>query len=151
MNNNLLNINVVDDESLLKACDILHDAYCDLSTVQYDEISGSINIIFEREFLEDQKLLKFEPKLLFLHKVNFPMAKSRLALQGIKTYKIEDRSNIQIYSFNECQLKNNVYKFFFNEGMEIIITFEDKPKGSLVDQELLDKRGSFYKWRNPFK
>jgi len=79
------------------------------------------------------------------------MAKSELSLEGIKTFTIEDKSKIQIYSFNECQVKNNTYKFFFNEDMEITIIFEDKPKGSLADQKLLDKKGSFYKWRNPFK
>ena len=151
MNNNLVKIAIVDNDSLLRACDIFHDAYCDLSTVKYDENNGTWKGIFEREFFEDPNLIMVEPKLLVFHKVSFPMAKSELSLEGIKTFTIEDKSKIQIYSFNECQVKNNTYKFFFNEDMEITIIFEDKPKGSLADQKLLDKKGSFYKWRNPFK
>ena len=151
MNNNLVRIDIIDNESLLKACDILHDAYCDLSTVEYDENNGIWKAIFEREYFENSKTMQTEQKFLFLTKVTFPLAQSELSLGGIKTYKIENRSNIRIYSFNECQVKKNIYKFLFNEDMEITITFEDKPKGSLVDQELLDKKGSYYRWSNPFK
>lgn len=151
MNNNLVKIDITDDKSLLKACDILHDGYCDLSTVEYDKNAGTWKAIFEREFFEDPELMTFEPKFLFFHKVSFPMVKSELSLQGIKTYKIEDKSNIQNYSFSECQIKNKIYKFFFNEDMEMILTFEVSPKGNLIDHELLGKKGSFYKWRNPFK
>lgn len=151
MNNNLVKIDIVDDKSLLKACDILHDGYCDLSIVKYDKNAGTWKAIFEREFLEGPELMTFEPKFLFFHKVSFPYVKSELFLRGIKTYKIEDKSNIQNYSFNECQIKNKIYKFFFNEAMEMTLTFEDPPKGNLMDKELLDKKGSFYQWRNPFK
>jgi hypothetical protein len=151
MNNNLVRIDIIDNESLLKACDILHDAYFDLSTVEYDENNGIWKAIFEREYFENSKTMQTEQKFLFLTKVTFPLAKSELSLGGIKTYKIEDRSNIRIYSFNECQVKKHIYKFLFNEDMEITITFQDKPKGSLVDQELLDKKGSYYRWSNPFK
>ena len=79
------------------------------------------------------------------------MAKSELSLEVIKTYTIEDKSNIKNYSFNECQIKNKIYKFYFNEDMELTFTFGDTLKGSLMDQKLLDKKGSFYKWRNPLK
>jgi hypothetical protein len=150
MNTNLLHIDIVDDESLLRACDVLHDAYCDISSLQYDEKAGSVRVLFEREYFEDSQLLKYEPRLL-MWKVSFPMAKSELSLEGIKTFIIEDKSKIQIYSFNECQVKNNVFKLFFNENMEIAITFEDKPKGLLLDKDILDKMGSFYQWRNPLK
>jgi hypothetical protein len=151
MNNNLVKIIIVDNESLLRACDILHDAYCDLSRVEYDENNGTWKGIFEREYFEDSKLMELEPRFLFFHKVNFPMAKSELSLQGIKTYKIVGKSNIQIYSFNECEIKKNIYRFVFNESMEMTFTFKEAPKGNLIDQELLPKKGSIYKWRNPFK
>ena len=151
MNNDLVKIDIVDDKSLLKACDILHDAYCDLSTVKYDESAGTWRAVFEREFFENPELMTFEPKFLFFHKVTFPMVKAEFTLEGIKTYKIEDRSNIQIYSFNECQVQNNIYRFFFNEDMEIIFALKDTPKGKLTDKELLEKKGSLFKWRNLFK
>lgn len=151
MNNNLVKIDIVDDKSFLKACDILHDGYCDLSTVEYDRDAGKCKAIFEREFFEDPELLTFKPKLLFFHKVSFPIAESELSLTGIKTFKIEDKSNIQNYSFNECQIKDKVYTLWFNEGLDIILTFDGSPKGYLVDHKLLDKEGSIFKWRNPFK
>jgi len=145
MNNNLVKIDIIDNESLLKTCDILHDAYCDLSTVEYDENNGRWKGIFEREYFEDPKLVELEPRFLFFHKVSFPIAKSGLNLEGIKAYKIVDKSNIQIYSFNECEIKKNVYYFIFNESMEMNFTFKEAPEGNLVDQELLSKRGSIYK------
>lgn len=149
MNANLINIS--DDKTLLQATDFLHDGYCDLSTVQYDEDTGIWKAIFEREFFEDEKMMTSEPRFLFFNKVSFPMVKSEFILEGIKTYKIEDKSNIQIYSFNECQVKDNIYRFYFNENMEIIFTFNDTPKGNLTDKELLNKKGSYCIWRNPFK
>jgi len=151
MNNNLVKIDIVDDESFLKACDILHDGYCDSATIKCDENNGMWKAVFERDFFEDPKLMKCEPRFLFFYKVSFPMAKSELLLEGIKTYEIEDKSNIQIYSFNECQIKNKTYKFFFNEDMKMTFTFKDNPRGKLTDQKLLDKKGVFYTWRNPLK
>jgi hypothetical protein len=151
MNNNLVKIDIVNNESFLEACDILHDGYCDLTTVKYDKINGTCKAVFEREFLEDSELMTFEPKLLLFYKVSFPMAKSELSLEGIATFKIEDKDNIQNYSFNECHIKDKTCTFFFNEGMRIILVFKSMPRGSLRDLELLNEKGSFYKFRNPFK
>jgi len=53
MNDNLVTINISDDKSLLEACDILHDARCDLSTLQVDETNGAWKARFERLFFED--------------------------------------------------------------------------------------------------
>jgi hypothetical protein len=53
MHMGLVKIDIIDNDSLLKACDILHDGYCDLSNVLYDEKNGCWKAIFEREFLEE--------------------------------------------------------------------------------------------------
>lgn len=151
MQNNLVKIDIVGDESLLKACDLLHDGHCDLSTMEYDEKQGTLKATFEREFFENPALAVLEPKYFFLLKVIFPLASTELFLEGIKTYRIHEKSNIQLYSFNECEIKNSTYTFHFNEDMRIDFTFKDKPKGTLVDKALLNKKGYFYKFKNPFK
>lgn len=151
MHMGLVKIDIIDNDSLMKACDILHDGYCDLSNVLYDEKKGCWKAIFEREFLEEPTGIEIEPRFLFFNRVSFPMSKSELILEGVSTYKIEDKSNMQICSFNECQIKKGIYKLLFNEGMEMTFTFKDNPKGNLTDLQLLDKKGAFYNLRNPFK
>ncbi|MFH1232879.1 MAG: hypothetical protein V1651_03405 [Patescibacteria group bacterium] len=142
MNKNFVKINIINDKSFLNVCDLLHDGHCDLSTIEYNKNAGTLKVIFEREFFEDPKLITFEPRLLFFRKAIFPIVESELSLAGIKTYKIEDKSGIQIYSFNECQIKNKIYELVFNEGVSIILTFDDFPKGNLIDNKFLNKKGN---------
>lgn len=151
MNDNLVRIEIRDNDSLLEACDILHDARFDLSTLHVDEEGGVWNGRFEREFFEDPGLMNYQPKLFIFDKATFPLADSELTLNGIKSYSIEDKSRIGIYHFNECEITGEVVTLLFCEDMKMILTFQDKPQGRLVDHKLLDKMGSFYLFRNPFR
>ena len=151
MNKNLVRIDIRDNESLLEACDILHDARCDISTLQVDENAGTWKARFEREFFEDPALMKYEPKLFVFNKATFLLADSELTLTGVKSYKIEDKSKIGIYTFSEVKIADGLATFFFCEAMEMVLTFQDTPQGSLVDHKLLDKEGSFHFFRNPFQ
>jgi len=144
MNNNLVTIEITDDASLLEACDILHDARCDLSTLHVDLENGVWNAIFEREFFEDPGVMTHERKLLVFTKTTFPLAETELTLSGVKSYQIEDRAKIEIFMFNECQIEGNVATLYFCEDMKMTIEFENKPQGKLVDLRLLDKTGNMY-------
>lgn len=144
MNSNLVTINITDDASLLEACDILHDARFDLSTLHRDRDGSIWKATFEREFFEDPDLMTRERKLFFFTKTTFPMAETELTLTGLKSYRIEDNSRIRFYSFNKCQITGNVATLLFCENMKIIIEFEGRPQGTLVDLQLLDKTGAMY-------
>ena len=151
MNKNLVTIDIKNDESLLEACDILHDAKFDISQLQVDENAGVWRGRFEREFFEDPSLIKHESKFLILVKGTFPLADSELRLDGVKSYEIQDKSKIGIYTFNECKIVDGVATLFFCEDMKMIVTFRGCPSGSLIDHKLLDKRSAFYFFRNPFR
>lgn len=151
MNKNLVNIQIEDEKSLLEACDLLHDARCDLSTLEVNESEGTWCVKFEREFFEDPTLMKSAPFLFIFTKYTFPHVESQLKLKGIKNYKIIDKSNIGTYTFNECQRHNKVYKLLFCENMEMEITFGEHPSGQLNDLTLLNKEGSYTSFRNPFR
>lgn len=149
MKDRLVHIDITDDGSLLEVCDILHDAQCDLSTLEYKEQADTLKIIFKRHF-EEPSLMTREPKFLFFEKIIFPLTLSKLSLKGVKDFKVEDKSNISIYTFNECEIKGDDYHFLFCEDMKMVIRFEGAPSGSLFDEKLLDEKGVVYSLRNPF-
>lgn len=144
MNTNLVTIEITNAASLLDACDILHDARCDLSTLQVDLDRGVWQARFEREFFEDPDAMTHERKLLFFTKTTFPIAETELTLKGLKRYRIEDKAHIGIFMFNECQIKGDVATLLFCENMRMILEFESGPHGRLVDLRLLEKTGSMY-------
>ncbi|MHC4642590.1 MAG: hypothetical protein ACYS32_13170 [Planctomycetota bacterium] len=150
MNDHLVRIEIRDNDSLLEACDILHDARFDLSTLHVGEEVGVWNGRFEREFFEDPSLMNYQPKLFIFVKATFPLADSELTFNGITSYSIEDKSRIGIYHFNECKITGEFVTLLFCEDMKMILTFKDKPQGRLVDHKLMDKTGSIYLFRNPF-
>ena len=151
MEHNLAKIEISDDKSLHEACDLLHDARCDLSTLDVDKEQGTWLAKFQREFFEDPALMTHKRRFFFFTKSSFPLAETELRLEGIIGYEILDKSHIGVYVFNECQKSNNLCRLLFCEDMEMIITFENKPRGSLTDLRLLDEQGSYYSLRNPFK
>jgi len=142
MNDNLIAIDIVDEQTLLKACDLLHDAKFDKSDMQIDRDAGVLTAIFEREFFEDPDLMQHERKWWFFIKTTFPIAKTQLTLRDISSIKEEDKSKIGKYMFNECKMKNNIATLWFCEDMKIIVEFNDKPRGKFADIELLDKTGN---------
>ncbi len=105
MNEKFLNINIENNETFLEACDVLHDAYLDISKIQYNENENIWEAPFEREFLEDPSKIEYQKKYLIFNKVSFPAVYSVLTLKDVKTYRIEDKSKIQIFTFNECRVK----------------------------------------------
>jgi hypothetical protein len=150
MNQNLVTIEVTDETSLLRACDILHDARFDVGNAMADMQAGRWTGVFVREFFEDATLLS-ELRGIIFTKVTFPMAESVLELGGIADCDVLDSSHLGTYTFSECQSVRGKYRFFFCEGMEIVFTFKEKPTGRLRDIRLLDERGSYLAIRNPFR
>ena len=144
MNANLVTIDITDKASLLEACDILHDARCDLSTLHVDLDNGVWKATFEREFFEDPSVMTHKRKLFVFTKTTFPLAETELTLSGVKSYEIKDKARIAIFTFNECQIEKNVASLYFCEDMKMTIEFNDRPQGKLVDHKLLDKTGSMF-------
>jgi len=151
MNSKFVQLEIRDHDSLMKACDLLHDARCDVSTIALDRSAGSWTALFRREFFEDPELMQAEPRLFILTKHTFPLVSSQLTLHDFTSYEIEDRSHIGTYMFNECRLIGDTYHLWFCEDMRIILRFRDKPHGELRDLNLLGEKGSFFTFRNLFK
>jgi len=150
MNANLVTIDICDEMSLLKACDILHDARFDPSNAKFDVPTATWRAAFIREFFEDPSLMSERSGIIFTT-FTYPMAESVLELRGITDLKTSERSNIGVYNFNECQVSRGKCRLLFCESMEIVVTFGEKPSGSLRDIRLLDEHRSYCVWRNPFR
>jgi len=151
MSHNLINAKIVDQESLMYVCDLLHDAKLDLGQFKNDSQSGFVEAFFEREFFENEDLMIFVPKFLLFTKITFPYTLAQLKLRNVVSLDVDDRSNIGIYTFNECRRIGNKYQFSFCEDMKITVRFKDMPSGELCDLKILEKKGSIYILRNPLK
>ncbi len=138
------------DKSLFEACDYLHDASFDLDLLEYDKEKGLCKFKFEREYFEDENLIKYQPKLLFFIETSFPIIVSELVLENIKTLSIQDGSKIGRFTFNECKIKKSQYVFEFCEDMEIYIEFNENPKGYIKDKNILNKQHSYWSIRSLF-
>jgi hypothetical protein len=151
MNSKFVQLEIRDDDSLMKACDLLHDARCDVSSAALDRNVGRWTALFQRECFEDPDLMQAEPRLFIFTKHAFPFVLSELSLCDVASCEIQDRAHIGTYMFNECRLNGRTYELFFCEDMKIILKFQDKPRGQLCDLNLLEEKGSFFTLRNPFK
>ncbi len=151
MDNKFVQLEITDQDSLIKACDLLHDARCDSSTVEMDLTKGFWTISFEREFFENPNLMQTKLCFFILTKHFFPLITSKLTFYNVLSYQIEDKSHIGKYMFNKCQIKDDIYELSFCEDMRMLLKFKNKPSGELRDLHLLQKKGSFFTFRNPFK
>ncbi|HVP35359.1 MAG TPA: hypothetical protein VMT04_00050 [Terriglobales bacterium] len=127
------------EKILLKAFDILHDAACYENDIKYDSKTEALDIIFEREFFEDPSKINTRPALLIFEKVEFPIVKSNLHLEGLDFYRIHSKDkSLKTHSFNECKIKPNRFLLYFNEVLEIEIGFKSSIIGSLKDIEFVE-------------
>jgi hypothetical protein len=150
MNASFAAIDICDKTSLLKACDLLHDARFDCTHAEFHGQAAIWRAVFIREFFEDASLVSEQCGIIFTT-LTYPMVESILELRGVTGCDTRDRSGIGSYTFNECQVSHDKYRFLFCENMEVVITFAGKPSGSLRDVRLLDERRSCSVLRNPFR
>ncbi len=150
MSGKFVRLDIKDRASLMEACELLHDARCCLSTVEFDRNVGSWKASFDREFLEDPDLIESQPRLLIFAKRTYPFVSSEFVLKGLASYDLADNADIGTYTFNVCRIIGSSYEFWFNEGMKMILRFKDKPRGELRDLKVLPTKGSCYVFRNPF-
>lgn len=150
MSQKLVTIEISDQATLLKACDLLHDARFDLSQAEFDSQSGTWRAFFIREFFEDPNLRRDHPIFIFT-RITFPMAECVLELSGVSGYEVQDRSMIGTFTFNECRLDGTCYRFDFCENMDLSFHFDGKPGGKFKDLKPLDEQGAMWAFRNPFR
>lgn len=143
---NLVNIKIIDEESIIKACDLLHDSILNINEVKYDQNKNVWKAKFKREFLEDPRLIKIERKFLWYKKYTFPFCESILTLNNIKEYKYIDKAKINGYYFNGCKKdkKTNKFIFYFCEDLFMYFEFFNLPEGSLKDIKILNDYSSIW-------
>jgi len=139
----LVDVKITDEKSLLNACDLLHDARFELSSVSFDQAKGMWKATFTREFFEDPNLMQAKRAFLIFTRHTFPLAESVLELAGVASQNVEDRSQIGTFMFNECRPVKGAYHLVFCENMEITLVFCQQPAGRLRDLRLLDHKGTY--------
>ena len=147
MNNNLVLIKISDDKTLMKACDLLHDAKFDLTQMEYDHEGRKWTGVFKREFFEDPTLIETNRKFIIFSRHTFPMVETVLTLDEVANITVSDKAKIEVFTFNECQHQSTKYRLIFCEDMEIVIEFVSQPKGHFRDIKLLDEKGSMLTFR----
>jgi hypothetical protein len=142
----IFEININSKETLLEAFDVLHDATCNEDDIKYDTEAGTLDIIFAREFFEDPANINVRRRMFIFHKIEFPIVKSHLHLDGLSFCKIQSKDkSFTTHMFNECKHKENKYFLCFCEVLEIAIEFKSSITGYLKDLEFIEgKKGSYY-------
>jgi hypothetical protein len=145
----IFEINITSEETLLRAFDVLHDATCDEDDIKYDSEKGILDIIFDREFLEDSSKISVRRVLFIFHKFEFPIVKSHLHLEGLNFCKMHSKDkSLKTHMFNECRIKQNKYILYFCEVLEMEIGFKSSITGYLKDIKFVEgKKGSFVQFR----
>lgn len=144
MNTSLFKINITDNASLLEACDVLHDALFESSSLELDMDRGVWKARFEREPFEDPGLMTHERKLFFFVKSTFPIVQTELTITGLKSYRVEGYGKSEVFFFYECRIDGKIATLLFSGNMKMILEFEDMPRGLLFDLRLLDKTGTMW-------
>ncbi len=139
MSVNLKTINIDNNETLLLACDYLHDSSFDISSLSHDKEHQTCSMIFKREFSADPSLIQRKPFFFFFEKVFYPLVESVLTINGVKSVEITDKARIGTYTFNKYSNQGDKFTFEFCENMQIDIILESQPHGSMVDQKFLNK------------
>ncbi|MFH0889044.1 MAG: hypothetical protein V1871_07555 [Planctomycetota bacterium] len=149
----IFEISINSEESLLKSFDFLHDASCNQEDVKYDQEKGTLDIIFNRDFLEDPTKITTRRVFLIFHEFEFPIVKSYLHLESLMSCKIfSNDKSLTRDTFTECKKKKNKYILWFNLGLEIELDFKSSINGYLRDVEFVHgKTGSFMHFKSKLK
>ncbi len=148
MTSNLVSIQIVDEKTLLDACDLLHDSKFDLTKSTYDSKARIWKGTFKREFFEDPTLMTSKRKFIFLTKHIFPMAEASLTIKNVESINVVDKADIEEFTFNECQPEKNAYRLIFCEDMEIELNINGRPNGKFKDIQVLEEKGSLVTFRD---
>lgn len=135
---------ICDEASLLRVCDVLHDASFNLELACFDAATGAWRGPFIRPFLENRDLISERRGLLWT-KVTFPLVACSLELDGITHFEVVDGSRIGTFTFIDGTAKAGEYRLRFAKDMEIRMGFLSTPHGRLKDIEILEgQTGSFF-------
>jgi hypothetical protein len=144
----MLEINISDQKSLEEVFDLLHDSCLELKSLAYKQNEQRLEAIFQREDFEN---VIHKRKFVIFTKTISPLIECRLILEQVKSPEIKDKSNIGIYTFNECKFNKGKLILLFCEDMEICIEFTGQIRGSLQDLRKLDKKSSPIYMIDPFR
>lgn len=139
MKRDLLTIQIDDDQSLLRACDFLHDSLMDVASIKYDQADGTWTSTFEREYLEDPQQIRCVRRFGIFYKYTFPVTHCEFTLKGIRDCRIKGNPGKGLLTFIACEIKDSTYELSFCESMVILFRFEERPIGILKDHYFLEK------------
>jgi hypothetical protein len=128
----MIEIQINDEVSLFKACDLLHDA--ELIVPESTIGTGTFKAYFKRLYLEDESLIHKRSVIPGIRIISYPLVKCVLSFEGVKT--LTKRNKIDMDIFNEVRKQPDGYHFVFS-AISWIINFHDIPKGYLKDLEFI--------------
>jgi hypothetical protein len=138
---------ISDAASLVDTCGWLQDARFALPDAVFDEAAHIWRGTFLREGLEDPALLSRREGVVFA-KTTYPLVEAVLELEGVRDCVVDDRSRIESYYFRICEPVADGFRLVFAEDMEITLSFDGPPRGSLADVGVSDEVGTLLglKW-----
>lgn len=116
-------ISILNFNEIGKILDCIHDKWFNIEDIIFNPQLSSLEIKFDRENIEAKKIVK---QLLFFRKWRLPVIKSKLIINNVLNYKIEDKAYIGGSDFNEIKYKENEGKIIITCGVPFEIQIDVK-------------------------
>ena len=93
-------ITISDFREIEEILDCIHDRWFNKEDIFFNPQLSYLEIRFQKENLSSKKLVK---RILFLKKYKVQIVESKLRINSVVNYKIEDKANIGGSDFNEIK------------------------------------------------
>ena len=85
--------------------DVIHDAWFDVSDIEFDSKASVLHIEFERELKDKSTVVE---KTMFVKKIEVPLVQCFLNIHHVESYKIDDTERVGRYDFTNLAYNSDL-------------------------------------------
>jgi len=93
-------ISIKDPEQIPLICDVIHDAWFDVSNIEFDSNTSVLSIEFERELTDESTVVE---KTWMMEKREVPLVQCFLNIFHVESYEIDDTERVGSYDFTTLE------------------------------------------------
>ena|SRR5215217_394973 len=93
-------ISIKDPEQIPLICDVIHDAWFDVSNIEFDANTSVLSIEFERELTDESTVVE---KTWMMEKREVPLVQCFLNIFHVESYEIDDTERVGSYDFTTLE------------------------------------------------
>ena len=102
---NVKNISIKDPNQIPIICDVIHDAWFDVSNIEFDSNTSVLSIEFDRELKDQSTVVE---KNWMMEKREVPLVQCFLNIFHVESYKIDDTERVGFYDFTTLEYNSDL-------------------------------------------